>query len=936
MGILVKKVGKQRDWMQVGLTVAEAVAQATILGPVGLSNALSALFRGVEGLRGRDKSEQKAYRLVVDATSYALAATISQVEFESPPPKEAVSALVQNIIKQIAKEISENDVEIHSESLQYPSDFVLVASVRSSLYNDLIPLRCRSRKETVEQLYDRNYEIAVNRLIARDPDYFLPFTELLEQNAKLDGKRIAWDKYRASQIRWFDDTPLFTEDDETGVTIAQVYQPLRCWWSIFVDDESRPDEPRTKIHTVSLLESEVMEWLNSNDRKDRIRLISGGPGSGKSTFARYLSAKLSLNPFWRVLFVPLQRLTPDGNLESRINKYFSQQREEPFSAEVPPLKGLGRDGHKDWLIVFDGLDELTTDESKAESAAQELASSVVDMRGSLGESANVRFLILGRAPSMQEATQRLSLQGRGTLFVADMKPIAVEHKRINNVEIDDPSHVAELDQRHEFWKRWAVAKGVAESPPAALEAEALSDLTKEPLLFYLLLISGYAGERWPEAAENRNRVYEAIFERIWERERNKLARIKLNDLGQEGFETLIRALGLAAWRGGGRTGDEGTFEKVRDDFVAPTLLKKAKECGAADLKNVAILFYTRKDETAGQGYEFLHKSFGEYLTACALLDAVERWTHLVKVAGLEQREFLRRWYKLTGLSPITLEVVGFLRNQARLRAESLNPNAPWEKAREWVSDLSEIVDLCLKDGLPAHETATVWRHAERQARNAEETLFAVLDATARAAYPLRLVGKEEAEGGWCAGPIRIGELQDSHTALENVLQRLSIPIGLTTEYVRFIDGPVLVYSANNIPLINGFMSRLDLSGSILGSRLYSKIDLQGSKLHNSIMFGGHFISADFDCADLSGSNCQGTMFSFSSIENAILKKVDFAHSRLTETSLSGSDVTGATFVSADLSTVDRKNVKGASAFRGAKKGATRRGKPTAVVEHVGA
>ena len=74
------------------------------------------------------------------------------------------------------------------------------------------------------------------------------------------------------------------------------------------------------------------------------------------------------------------------------------------------------------------------------------------------------------------------------------------------------------------------------------------------------------------------------------------------------------------------------------------LLAKAKACGAADLSNVALLFYTRKDEEAGRGYEFLHKSFGEYLTACGLISAFPRWGSQVvdPISDFGPSEFLRR------------------------------------------------------------------------------------------------------------------------------------------------------------------------------------------------------------------------------------------------------------------------------------------------------
>ena len=42
------------------------------------------------------------------------------------------------------------------------------------------------------------------------------------------------------------------------------------------------------------LESELSAWLNKADNNDAIRVVSGGPGSGKSSFAKIFAAKQAL------------------------------------------------------------------------------------------------------------------------------------------------------------------------------------------------------------------------------------------------------------------------------------------------------------------------------------------------------------------------------------------------------------------------------------------------------------------------------------------------------------------------------------------------------------------------------------------------------------------------------------------------------------------
>src|SRR5438874_114585 len=126
-------------------------------------------------------------------------------------------------------------------------------------------------------------------------------------------------------VRGFEDEPLFGEDKPSGVTLGQIYQHLRSFWDEHEEDVTLQIPARGPVKVtrhVRMIDELVFDWLNKNDEADRIRLVSGGPGSGKSTFAKHLAAVLSTQRQWRVLFVPLQRLRGSGPLEGRINEYF--------------------------------------------------------------------------------------------------------------------------------------------------------------------------------------------------------------------------------------------------------------------------------------------------------------------------------------------------------------------------------------------------------------------------------------------------------------------------------------------------------------------------------------------------------------------------------------------------------------------------------------
>lgn len=586
-----------------------------------------------------------------------------------------------------------------------------------------------------------------------------------------------------------------------------------------------------------------------------------------------------------MLFVPLQRLRGTGALENRIDDYFRLQTDEPFNADITPLSSLGRDEHRDWVVIFDCLDELTKEGGGSESAALDFASALSDWRGRVGAT-SVRFIVLGRAPSMQDARRRLGLQGQGTLYVSDMVPFTRNRPEVN---FHDPNKLMDKDQRPEFWVKWATAKGLGLDVPEAVVADALSDLTKEPLLAYLLYFSGFVGDRWKEAAENRNRIYAGIFRQIWERERSKLTRIRLNDLGRDGFEALMQALGLAAWRGGGRTGDEPTFTMVRDIFMQQSLLRRAKDCGAAELGNVAILFYTRKDEEGGRGYEILHKSFGEYLTAKGLLNAFIRWGNQVddQEGDFGAADFLRRWILLAGPGEITREILVYLRDEVRLKAYETNSNMPWEAARKWVSIAGQLLNLAVVDGLPAHEGATRWREAETKEINGEVSLMALLDALGRAAYPSSLRDKPFEEGGWNCGPIEIPAFIENAFEFGQFIKRNCAyrELGGVLWYAPRRSQSRRRFGIRSYSIVYEMLSRLSLQGNYLPAMDFMEVDLEGANLSGAML-----INSDF-----AGANLRGACF-----RSARLDMVNFGEADLSNADLRGAITNGTDFTEAKL------------------------------------
>ena len=134
-----------------------------------------------------------------------------------------------------------------------------------------------------------------------------PFTRAGEEEQ-------GWLRYSAWLQKQVDE-PMFFE----AFSLRQVYISLRAFY------EERPGtgkeaelerkiagEDQRKRITVDLAAT-LEAWMNNRDPRDAVRVISGGPGCGKSSFTRMFAAQQAAKNDRRIIFVPLHLFEPtDG------------------------------------------------------------------------------------------------------------------------------------------------------------------------------------------------------------------------------------------------------------------------------------------------------------------------------------------------------------------------------------------------------------------------------------------------------------------------------------------------------------------------------------------------------------------------------------------------------------------------------------------------
>ncbi|MCL1817000.1 MAG: NACHT domain-containing protein, partial [Clostridiales bacterium] len=297
------------------------------------------------------------------------------------------------------------------------------------------------------------------------------------------------------------------------------------------------------------LESHLLNWLSKKNPRDAVRMVSGEPGAGKSSFAKIFAAKLANENNQKVLFIPLHRIDVSGNVIEAVGDYLLTDFTEN------PLK----DPAANLLVIFDGLDELTETGRKYVEVAKDFVGRVD--RQLIGLNRNnrcVSVLYTGRVlvtqsvQSFFESSQVLSLL---PFFITES-----EKERYL-----DQNDLLEEDKRDVWWKKYGGLIGKQMSGiPESFNEERLAKLTAQPLLNYMIAITP---EIYNSAAEAKslNEIYAKLLSGIYRRDWDERQLRFLGGISEADYPLIFETIAVAAWHGMGRTVSVTEIEKVRDD-----------------------------------------------------------------------------------------------------------------------------------------------------------------------------------------------------------------------------------------------------------------------------------------------------------------------------------------------------------------------------------
>ena len=777
------------------------------------------------------------------------------------------------------------DVHIDRTFLDRPANLPMVADVQALLLQWLEAQAVA--KPIAASIADRlpsYFVYALNQEWRKNAKAYRPIIEALDSPFARAGEREwAWTSYSSFLTRRVQEG-VFDEP----FSLAQIYVPLNAFYL----QDAPQDEPadgmahvkRRRTRVVIPLQKELERWLANPKSEDAVRVISGGPGSGKSSFARIFAAQASASGKLKVLFVPLHLIDPSKDLVEEVGRFVRDDgvlTHNPLDAESP---------EPNLFIIFDGLDELASQGKAAAETARAFVREVdrtVERRNQ--QSVKLRVLISGRELVVQENESEFRRPRQILTLLPyyvpqEGKDEASEHE---GESYHDAGGCLAKDLRADWWKNYGSLTGREYGGvPKELMREDLSEVTAQPLLNYLVALS-FTRKKLDFATDiNLNSIYADLVAAVHERGYEKHRQYgPIRHMKAEEFSRVLEEIGLAAWHGDGRTTTVREIEAHCRASGLGNLLDVFQEGAKSGVTRLLAAFFFRQhgQRTGGEPtFVFTHKSFGEYLTARRLMRAMERVSRELERrakdpdGGWDERDALKHWASICGPSAMSQYLHTFLLNEITLR-----PVPDVERLQRCFANL---FSCSLAHGMPMEQLQLAsFREQLFQSRNAEEALLVTLNACALVTKQISVISLPEptAFGAW------FKRIQGQRTGAES---------SLAARCLSYLDlsGALLdigdFYAAN--------LERSDLRKVDAHYACFSRANLTGANLS-----GARFVGAQCDGARFAGANLRGASFATArlefahlegaDLEGASLEGTDLGHATLTEARLVGANLRGA-------------------------------------------
>ncbi len=713
-----------------------------------------------------------------------------------------------------------------------------------------------------------------------------------------------------------------------------------------VEFEKKPKEIRTVIRILDAL----TEWIDHASPADRVRVLVGPPGAGKSSTAR-IFAKEQI-PNRRVVFVQLHHL----DLSRPIVAAF-----DAFAAEFSYPEGIldPSADHGPMLIVADGLDELSQQGDAGKRAAEDFAAKILFALNQCQQNGRIVHVLFCGRPIAAQDFGKVFTDPKQTYHLL---PFWTPEKDRNDDDFEYVGDVKELamDRREQWWKRYTKAVGdIVNEMPALLKDEKLEEFTAQPLLNFLLALAYRDRDKPSKVAhspenpvppnpftgnEVPNRmadVFAWLLRKIYDREyehRHKL----IENMSFTDFRDMMALFGMTAWH----TGDGRTASvKATDALAVPMRLKGvltdyAKSCKEG-IVGLFLAFYFRNRITNGEEtFEFSIKPFAEYLAAAGVVSAI---ADIASRFGTrknpndkrdksiwEAKELAFEWLQIVGPAAIDHALDQHIREEVARRVEHEQADA-----RQWRDQAVKLLEYELQYRFPAELLLdATFQKMSDDSNRAEHALVQIIgacDATIESPK-----WQDRAQTDPLPEPPELSAVRFQYEVHRNwvlvhtewmernadCFLRIAWPTRASAaEMLRHVRAPMASFFWYNPPppplslkrwdlshqcLLQCDLRGADLRGANLSGANLSDANLSAAILNRAYLIGAYLIGADLiDAnlfrANLSGANLIRANLSAANLIRADLRDANLRDANLRDADLSAANLSGANLIGANLS-----------------------------------
>ncbi|NJP10744.1 MAG: NACHT domain-containing protein, partial [Leptolyngbyaceae cyanobacterium RU_5_1] len=432
-------------------------------------------------------------------------------------------------------------------------------------------------------------------------------------------------------------------------TLSEIYVPLAAQ-PIDRNGKSTNQRPID-------LETWAKELLNNPEKKGRVLFIQGGPGRGKSAFCRMFAewVRQHEHPRWTPILI---RLRDVRNLEKDFEETLRKAVDRDFARSDD---GWLTDRNTRFLFLLDGFDELLM-EGRTSGGLEDFLDQVAKFQRSCQDNPEKghRVLITGRTLSLHSIERRMP-DNLERVEILLMNTALQEQWLTNWEQLTATETRVAFQQFLQDQRCPERIRGTDDEP----------GLAQEPLLLYLLAAIHRDGELTLEMFEDTEEVaakisiYERSIDWVLTKQRPDWLNRDITELDTESLRCILAEAGLCVVQSGGECASLAMIEdRLQGNNNAKSLLEEARtRIKDNPLRNALAAFYLQPSSSSDGSVEFIHKSFGEFLFAERLKQALEDWSK----PGDRRREFYisteeMDWeiYDLLGYDRLTPEIVEYL------------------------------------------------------------------------------------------------------------------------------------------------------------------------------------------------------------------------------------------------------------------------------------